>query len=174
MPFLVRKIMRSSNENVLSECPKETLLNITSDVTTNEFRTSESKLSVWFIDSLEDMDKAALAISMAGQRIEDIKVIVIDWEKLEGHFTLDKTPGVTFATSLVDMHRDICGITHSSLSVLLDAYKEAVDKSMCIRYKTKALKGLVKNAIATNQIDIEAVEVSNEKLASQLKELRAS
>ena len=100
--------------------------------------------------------------------------IVIDWKRLEGHFTLDKTPGVTFATSLVDMHRDICGITHSSLSVLLDAYKEAVDKSMCIRYKTKTLKGLVKDAIATKQIDIEAVEVSNEKLASQLKELRAS
>jgi len=166
--------MRSSNVNVLSECPKEKLLNITSDVTTNEFRTSESKLSVWLIDSLEDMDKAALAISMGGQRIEDIKVIIIDWEKLEGHFTLDKSPGITLATSLVDMHRDICGITHSSLSILLDAYKEAVDKSMCIRYKTKALKSLVKDAIATRQIDIEVAEVTNEKLANQLKELYTS
>ena len=166
--------MRSSNESLICSCAKENLLDITADVTTNEFRTSESKLSVWLIDSMDELDKAALAISMGGQRIEDIKIIAIDLSKLEGHFILEKSPGITVATPLIDMHRDICGITHNSLTFLLDAYKEAVDSSMCIRYKTKKLKTLVKNAITANQIDIEAAEAINEKLATQLKELQAS
>lgn len=171
MPFLVRKIMRSSNVNSMLDCTKENLLNISSDVTTNEFRTSDSKLSVWAIDSLEDLDKAALAISMGGQRIEDIKIVAIDASKLEDHFSLEKTPGDTVATSLINMHRDICGITHNSLTILLSVYKEAIDSSMCIRYKTKKLKELVKDALATKQIDVEA---ANDKLANQLRELQAS
>ena len=139
MPFLVRKIMRSSNVSSILKCTKENLLNISSDVITNEFRTSDIRLSVWAIDSLndDDLDKAALAISMGGQRIEDIRIVAIDSAKLENYFSLEKTPGATVAISLINMHRDICGITHSSLIVLLDVYKEAIDNSMCIRYKTK-------------------------------------
>ena len=174
MSFFVRKIMRSSNVNLISDCPKDDLLDITSDVTTNEFRTSESKLSVWLIDSLDDLDKAVLAISMGGKQIEDIKVIVIDEKKLGDYFTFDKSPGNTVATPLKDMHRDICGITHNSLTILLNEYKEAVDESMCIRYKTKALKKIIKDALAAEQIDLKKAEETNEKLANQLKELQAS
>lgn len=168
MSFLVRKIMRSSNVISISECTKEELLNISSDVTTNEFRTSDSKLSVWAIDSLDDLDKAALAISMGGQRIEDIKMIAIDDSKLTNQFELEKTPGETAATSLIGMHRDLCKITHSSLTILLNIYKEAIDDCLCFRYKTNELKELVKSALDNNQIDIKA---ANETLANQLKKL---
>ena len=171
MPFLVRKIMRQSNVNSITNCSKEKILDITADVTTNEFRTSEGKLSVWLIDSLDELDKAVLAIAMSGQKIEDFKIAVINFDNIKNAFELDESPGITAVTSLACMHRDICGITHSSLEVLLKAYKDAADDGRCIRYKTKEIKRLTKNALIDKQIDIEAVETTNERLAEQLKEL---
>ena len=174
VPFLVRKVMRSSNVNVLLEWSKNDLVNISSDVTTNEFRTQDSTLSFWLIDSLDDLDKAALAISLGGQKIEDLKLIVIESAKLEDHFRLEKTPGVSLATHLLDMHRDVSGITHGSLNILLNVYKESVDNDRCYRYKTSNLKKIIKNALIADQIDIEQAEMTNARLASDLKKLLAS
>lgn len=174
MPFLVRKIMRSSNESHLLGCEKHELSNIIADVTTNEFRTSDGKLSVWLINSLEDLKEAALAICMGGQRIEDLKLMVIDLAEIEAYFSLDKSPGNTAIASLVDMHRDICGISHASLTVLLEAYKDAVDSDRCVRYKTKDLKGIIKEALENHRINIDDVAETNERLAEELRKLQAS
>lgn len=171
MSFLVRKIMRSSSEKILKEWPKTDLKNITSDVTTNEFRSSDSELSVWKIDSLSDLDSAALAIVLGGQKIEDIKLMVMDSNLIEKSFELKESPGSTVAIPLVEMHRDICGITHGSLDILLGAYKDAVEQGMCKRYKTKKLRELVKAALSKGIVDIEG---ANERLAEDIKELQAS
>ena len=171
MSFLVRKIMRSSSESILKACPKTNLKNITSDVTTNEFRSSNSELSVWKINTLEDLDDAALAIVLGGQKFEDFKLMVVDSGIIEGNFEIKKSPGSTAAIPLIDMHRDICGITHGSLDILLGAYKDAVEQGLCKRYKTKQLRELVRTALSEGIVDIEG---ANEGLVEDIRELQVS
>lgn len=161
--------MRSSSEKSLAGWEKDDLRNITSDIATNEFRSSNSKLSVWYIDSLEDLDKAALAIAMSGQRIEDFKLIAIESKDIEDNFSIDNSPGITIVTDLIEIHRDICSITHCSLDVLLSAYKTAIDDQKCFRYKTKQIKDIVRGALDNNRIDISS---ANDKLSEELSALK--
>lgn len=163
--------MRANSIPAITSCDKAHLLSISADVTTNEFRTTDSKLSVWRIDSIQDLDKAALAISLGGQRIESIKVVILDMDAIEDFFQLDKSKGLTVATGLVNIHRDICGITHSSLEKLLFAYKNAVDSSNWKQYGAKQLKELIKTALLANQVDIESAPP---ELAEQLKSLQSA
>lgn len=72
---------------------------------------------------------------------------------------------------LIDMHRDICGITHGSLDILLGAYKDAVEQGLCKRYKTKQLRELVRTALSEGIVDIEG---ANEGLVEDIRELQVS
>lgn len=171
MPFLARKFMMPANICKISDIPNADLIKISADVSTNEFKTKDSKLSVWLIDSSsqEDLDKAALAISMSGNCIETITFLLIDVSKVIEHFDLDSTPGSTAAISLVNIHRDICKISHNSLNILLSLYKEAVDNKKIERYRASELKQLVSVAIKNGQIDI---ETASDKLKTELVKLQ--
>lgn len=168
MAYYVRKIMRSTSPNILDELPTDELSNISSDVATNEFRSSDSKLSVWYIDSLAELDKAILAIAMGGQKIEAFKLIVMESNIIDNNFTIECSPGKTAAFNLVDTHRDICGITYKTLFTLLTAYKNAVDNDKCHRCTAADLRRLAKEALMKNQIDI---ELAGDKLVKDLEGL---
>lgn len=171
MGFLVRKIMQSSSVNKLENLEKDHLESISSDVTTNEFRTSGSKLSVWYITTENELDNAALAIALGGQKLENFKLMLLESERVETFFTVNDSPGSTCIEELASSHRDICGITHESLINLLKLYKDAVDEEKCFRYRTKEIKDLVKVALKEKKVQIQD---ASEKLQKDLEDLLQS
>lgn len=157
MPYLVRKIMRSSNVPLLEDWPENTLLGrISADVSTNEFRSKDSELSTWRIESMEELDQAAIAVALSGSRIEDIQLMAMDQSFIEKTFKIGLTEGETLAKRLRGTHRDIQGVTHDSLDILLVAYKDAADNKRCVRYLTQRLKELIKAELDIGEVDIEA------------------
>lgn len=56
MPYLVRKINKRKNMDLLNEISDFNTLS--ADLPTGEFRTTNGTLSTWIIDSLEDINNA--------------------------------------------------------------------------------------------------------------------
>lgn len=145
-----------STPDKLAECAFDELENLTLDVSSNEFRTTDGRLSTWQIESLEELDEAALAIIMGGDRIEKIQVIVLDIAEVEKSFAIEETAGRTCIPSLIDKHRDITNLTHGSLDPLLRLYKRAVDEKRCMLYTKGEAENLVKEAIKQDRVDFKA------------------
>lgn len=147
--------MRSDNVPLLEDWPKnEPLGKITADISTNEFRSKDSELSTWRIESMEELDQAAIALS--GSKIEDIQLMAVDQSVIEPTFEIGVTEGETLAKRLKETHRDIRGVTHESLDQLLVAYKEAAYNKRCVRYLTQRLRELIKAEMEIGEVDVEA------------------
>ena len=76
MPYLVRKINKRKNMDLLNEISDFNTLS--ADLPTGEFRTTNGTLSTWIIDSLEDINNAVLAIAVTSSKLSKMDFIVID------------------------------------------------------------------------------------------------
>lgn len=162
--------MRSSNvpEGLIS-CNDDPICNVSADVTTNEFRTNNSALSVWQINSISDLDEAALAISMGSQNLEATKLIFFDAKKLsDSPLVLRKSQGVTAVPDLVNTHRDICEITHAGLDVLLRIYVDSVNNKNWKQYRKSELSEIIKRALNAGRIDSEQI---NDRLKQSIEKI---
>lgn len=155
MPILVRRINKAKWEQIINE---NDISDTSADAITNCLKTTNNDLSVWKIETLEQVDDAILALITGGQqaKLSTIHYVFINEEVLlEKGLKLIETDGDTIVESLKKNHRDITNLTYSRLgvvkSLILESIEEYKGKEMFI---TKAkLKSFLKKAIEDGKVD---------------------
>ena len=163
--FLARKISRAkwAVTRELSEGE------IPADAVTADLRTQSNSLSFWrcSTDSDYDVDGAALAIASAGNRIDKLDIVWVDYEDLESeHHAVTDTMGRTAVTDMVGMHVDVSRLDYVRLGMVARSVAGAIEANRCRRLTKRRVKALIEQAVVQGRIDPNALsEGLREELA---------
>lgn len=159
MAYLVRKLIKRDKLSDLES--NGNVKDILADIPTTEFRTTNGMLSTWMIESIEEVDKAVLAIAVSSSEISKMDFIILDTELIKKYnLSYDYTYSGTDIPipDLQDLHCDILGITMDKLTNCACLYRDILieepDEGMYIlRYTAGEIKNLLKEAIKNNRVD---------------------
>ena len=151
LAILVRKISRAKWPEEI--CP----INILCGDAISDLRTTSNTISLWRVDSEEDLSTAmlALAASSKSSRIENVSLVWFPEETLlDKNIPLDtNSPGDTIISDLVQYHRDACEITYQSLGDLASIIMtELIVKKHYIRFGRAEVKKALATAYKNNRI----------------------
>ena len=160
MSYLVRKINKKAK--VMELNTESDINNASADLVTGEFRTTNNKLSTWYIEDLNSIDDAVLAIAISGTDVSKIDVIIINTDILKEK---DVKYSQTYAgmdigvPDLQDTHYDLEEITLKKIISCCHIYKELANEknadTYIIRYTKKDVLKLFDDAIAKKRVEIE-------------------
>lgn len=176
MAFLVRKLGKM--DEIFSLCEKTDIQMIYADIPTTEFRTKNGTLSTWYIDSLDDIGNAVLAIAISSSEIAKMDVIIINTDILSANSLEYKQTyaGQDIAIpDLQDTHYDIIDVTIEKLVNCTKVYQTVAEmdpngETYLIRYAAGEIKDLLKKAIEDERVD---ESKAPKKIREQLVKLKA-
>jgi hypothetical protein len=151
MSYLVRKIAPAKWSDTSS------LEALSADALTADLRTRDNTLSLWEIDSEDELDDAvlALAISKNATKIEKMDLVVIPKETiLAKELSIRASPGDTFAEELSNIHREIVDLKYSSLGIFAQIIIDLLSKNAPTTITKIKVENIVKVAYKNNTIDI--------------------
>lgn len=160
MKLLVRKIERAKwmQKDVVNGASPS------ADAVTGSLRTKNNTLSVWQIESLDELEDAVIAFVCQGQHLDTVDVVSFTESALsERELNLRKTPAATPRKEFVERHYDVCDLDYDSLGRLSFVIVDCLRKEATVRFTHKQLKDLVRKAVEDGRV---AIEDLNEKLAS--------
>lgn len=162
MAYLVRKVSRGKWPD-----EKQAKDDYAGD-TISDLRTTKNTLSLWMIESEEELDSAILALS-ASSKSETIEAIDVAWFPIEVidtyGITISKdTLGDTVVSDLAETHRDVVNVTYKTLGDIADIITVAMSEQN--RHK-KVTLGTVKKGLAKAYKD---KRISEEKCKPELLE----
>lgn len=160
MAFLVRKL--NKRENIDKIGTAEDIKELYADAPTSEFRTKNGTLSTWFIDSLNSLDQAVLAIVVTSTEISKMDFAIINMDILDKNgLKYEQTyAGVDIAVpALQDTHYDIENITIPKLVNCAKVFKEVYqldedEERFIVRYTEGDIKELLNRANSNGEIDL--------------------
>lgn len=121
---------------------------VKADAITNCLKTFKNTLSVWKIDSEDDLEKAVLALVSNQDRFDTIDVVVLKESALTKYeLNIIDSPGNTPVKSLVEAHKDIVELSFSGIGVIKDHIVERILDQHTKRFTVGTLKKLVKKSI---------------------------
>jgi hypothetical protein len=150
LSLLVRKISRAKWPNVHTE-----LKDFPGDVFV-DLRTSNNELSVWSIDNIDELDKAIIALAVAPKNssIENIDVVWVDEKLFEAaRIPINNEFGDTAATAYRTLHRNIYGITYSSLGKVAEIISKSILEDNRRRIPKREVISIVKKAIDDGSVE---------------------
>ncbi|CAD5246143.1 MULTISPECIES: hypothetical protein [unclassified Imperialibacter] len=157
MSLLIRKINRA-------KWPAEDVdyqSDVSADAITNCLKTTRNTLSVWQIDTEDDLEKAVLAIASNLQHLETIDVVILEEKHLSNYnIKIVATPGKTPLEELVHSHRDLEELTFMKLGTIKDHIVERIQMDKFKRFTRTALKQLIEDAINTGKLKLEDLNPS--------------
>jgi len=156
MQLLVRKINRSKWNNADNDVFK-----LASDAITSCLRTTRNTLSVWRIETENDLDDAVLAIASNFQKLETIDVVTLDGEYLvKVNVEHEQTDGITPVSDLVHNHFDLKNLNYYKIGLVAEHIIQRIQFNKIKRYTKKELESILKNAINQNRLRIEDLHES--------------
>ncbi len=159
MAFLVRKIIR--NLWVSGDVVPWSPMNIKADTITKDLRTSSNNLSLWRIESLEDMPQAVIALTANFDHLQGIDMVAIDEMDLRSRgLSIGQSPSGTPVVDLRDTHRNVTDLTLEKLSAFALCVFSAVDAGQVRSYSAKQVKGMLNEAISVGRINTNALKPS--------------
>lgn len=163
MPYLIRKINRAK----WSQIDYNTSEDISADVFGTCLKTSYNTLSVWRIESLNDIDDVALSIVTTFQHLDKIDLIIINEEDFNtSGLKIEESDGITHYSKMIKSHRDIVSLRYSSLGDVKNLLLKSLRTPDKVKkYTLKEVKELLKNAIDKGLIDIDCL---NESIKNKL------
>lgn len=168
MAIWVRKI--AYNKWPSKRCAIE---DINGDAVT-DLKTNKNTLSLWKIDSLNDMDSAILAIAASSQS-SAIETVVVVWFRdcdLQNNINAvvidDQNPGDTIVPDLANTHIDLCNITYKTLGELSAFVIDEILSEHYIRYPRSKVKDLIRDAYNKNRI---SESICSPKLLSEIQDI---
>lgn len=167
MSYLVRKIARAKWPNT-QNLSNFNIDNLKADAISSCLRTQKDTLSIWEIDSLSEIDDAALALVSSSEHLDGIFMVSIDKNLLTSQgLQLIKTPGNTPVLDLQQKHHDVYGLTYNSIGKFAHCIIEALNQqSFTHKYTKGQLKNLLNDAVTKNRVNIDSL---NEKLKAKLE-----
>ncbi|TVR82964.1 MAG: hypothetical protein EA412_01200 [Chitinophagaceae bacterium] len=150
MPLLVRKISKAKWYQIDIENNND----VKADAVTNCLKTTKNSLSVWRIESEDDLDEAVLALVSNQDHLDTIDVVILEESTLIGYkLNIVASPGDTPVESLIEAHRDIADLTFTNLGLVKDHIVERIRKHKIKRYTIGSLKKLLKVAIEKGMLN---------------------
>jgi len=144
MSFLVRKINKAKWYQIDIMQSED----VSADAITNCLKTSQNTLSVWHIETEDDLEKAVLAIVANQEHLDTIDVVILDEPSLNDYnLNIIASPGETPVTSLIETHRDIAELTFTKLGQVKDHIVQRIRNQKLKRYTVSSLKKILTNAI---------------------------
>ena len=144
MPFLVRKI----NKAKWYQIDIQTENDVKADAITNCLKTTKNNLSVWRIESEDNLHEAILALVANQDHLDTIDVVILEESTLLDYkLNIVASPGDTPVESLIGAHRDISDLTYTKLGIVKDHIVERIRNDKIKRYTVGALKKILKEAI---------------------------
>jgi len=160
MSLLVRKI----NKAKWLQVDISTTDDVSSDAITNCLKTTKNTLSVWKIDTEEDLEQAVLALVANQDHLDTIDVVILQEDSLnEYNLNIVASPGDTPVESLVEAHRDIADLTFSRLGNVKDHIVERIRNEHIKRFTVGNLKKLIKKSIEDGLLKKEDLKESIQK-----------
>lgn len=162
MSLLVRKINKAkwfkSNINITQTN------DVSADAITNCLKTTEDTLSVWQIDSAEDLEQAVLALVANQDHLDTIDVVILEQSSLNEHdLSIVASPGNTSVESLVETHRNITNLTFSKIGFIKNHIVERIRSDHIKRFTKGTLKKLINKSIKNGLIRREDLKESIQK-----------
>jgi hypothetical protein len=151
MSLLVRKVDKAL---WLKNPPIDSVEDCPSDAITICIKTKSNKLSVWRIDSIDNIDEAVLAIASALDHLESIDVVAIPKNEFNDIKIVD-SPGRTNVPDLVGNHYDLTDITFKKLGIIATSILTQAKGNLIKRYTKNDLKKILNKAIANNRLSPE-------------------
>lgn len=153
--FLARKIslakwLKKEEQGELAEGE------ISADAVTADLRTKDNRLSFWRCDTQEttEVNKAALAISAACDRVDRIVVVWLAANELQADGqTLKDTKGRTPVRGLAELHMDVCRLDYMRLGKVAQRIVTALEEKRYLQLGKAGVKGLLAEAIEQGDID---------------------
>ncbi len=144
MPLLIRKISKAKWYQVDIENDD----NVSADAVTNCLKTTKNNLSVWRIESEDDLDQAVLALVSNQDHLDTIDVVILEESSIIDYkLNIVASPGDTPVESLIDAHRDISDLTYTNLGHVKDHIVERIRSHKLKRYTIGSLKKILIKAI---------------------------
>ncbi|MFY7665979.1 hypothetical protein [Flavobacterium sp.] len=144
MSFLVRKINKAKWYQIDIMQSDE----VSADAITNCLKTTKNTLSVWHIETEEDLEKAVLAIVANQDHLDTIDVVILDEPSLTNyHLNIVASPGETPVASLIQAHRDIAELSFSKLGYVKEHIVQRIRSHKLKRYTVSSLKKILTSAI---------------------------
>ena len=176
MAFLVRKLGKM--DEIFSLLDKTDVQKVYADIPTMEFRSKNGTLSTWYINSLDEIGNAVLAIAVTSSDITKMDFIIINTDILtENALEYKQTyAGLDIAIpDLQNTHYDIVDITIEKLINCTKVYQKIVEldtngEKYIVRYAAGEIKDMLKCAIMENCID---ESKAPKKIKEQLDKLKA-
>jgi len=129
---------------------------VSADAITNCLKTTKNTLSVWNIESEDDVDKAVLAIVSSQDHIETIDVVILNTEKIkEYEINIIASSGNTPIEEYKNLHRDLAELTFSKLGKIKDHIVERIRNDKIKRYTKGKLKKMLLEAIDCGKIKLD-------------------
>ena len=126
------------------------------DAITGDLRTNKNTLSFWAVNDIDELKKAVVALSFmpVSTDLEKIDVIWIDDKDLtQQGLVIEPTKGKTAAIRHIDIHRDVCNLTYSSLGIVASAVMNAIHSGCYKRIGATMVKDYAKEALINGEID---------------------
>jgi len=162
MPILVRKINRSKWNNAPDD-----VFGLASDAITGCLRSQKNSLSVWKIETEDDLEEVVLALVANFETLETIDVVTLDGEYLiRVNIEREETEGNTPISEVDAQHFDLVNLNYFKIGLVAEHIIERIKLNKVKRYTKAELKTLLKRAIELQRIEIEDL---NESVAAALK-----
>jgi hypothetical protein len=166
-------------DEIFSLCGESDVRKVYADIPTAEFRTKNGTLSTWYIDSLDDIENAILAIAVSSSEITKMDFIIINIEILLANALEYKQTYAGQDIAIPDLqntHYDILDITVEKLANCTRVYQTIANmdpdrETYIIRYAAGQIKDLLKRAIKDERID---ESKATPKIKEQLNKLKVS
>ncbi len=144
MSLLVRKI----NKAKWFQVDLWSTYDVSADAITNCLKTSKNTLSVWKIETENDLDQAVLALVSNQDNLDTIDVVILDESSLvDYNVRIISSPGNTPIESLTEAHRDLSELSYTTLGIVKDHIVSRIRNNYIKRYTVGNLKKLLKNSI---------------------------
>lgn len=144
------------------------------DTITSELRTSSNTLSLWFINSMEELVKGVLALSVARNKITRLDVMILEEQELiENDLVVKNTPenGHSPYEEFNDNHYDLIELDYEKLgnfSRLIIANLNIQGK--CIRFDKAQVSDILYQGYKDNLFELTDL---NESLQTELTKVIA-
>lgn len=145
MCLLVRKIDRAKwvQNDIVSGAA------VSADAITNCLRTTGNKLSTWRVTDASAIEEAVLAMSSQFDHLDALDVVAVEESALAAAgLNILATPGRTAIGSFADRHRDIAGLTYTSLGALATFIVGEFQADRVHRFTKGQLRRLLVDAIS--------------------------
>lgn len=133
---------------------------ISADAVTIDLRTPGNALSFWQCptDTVSDVEEAALAIAVAGERVDRLDIVWFDDQELqdEGQ-TLRNSEGRTPVTHMAALHVEVFLLDYVRLGSVARRVVAAIEANRCHRLTRERVKKLIAEAVEQGRIDLDAL-----------------